>query len=235
MNFKRATTSKQRESRREAIIDATLVIYLQDGFSEVSFAKVGELIEVNRSVIYSYYKCPSDVLIDFLSRRLDEYIIEIANSRTELNICPIFHIVGLMDLDEEFKSVVSIFFSVLEPAASDDVVFKFRNRLERFIEQLRILTLEDKPDLTNEQYLGYVEQYIVLYLGVCNSYTREKSVFASFGDNLISINNISVCESCMLLFQNTPHYEETKEYWGKVRDIVKNRNQEVVESLKIGN
>lgn len=229
MNFKRATTVKQRESRRESIIDACMVIYLQGGFHEITFAKIGELIDINRSVIYSYYSCPADVLIDFLSRRMDEYLLKLTTSGNPEKISPLVRLVGEMDLDDEFKSVAAIFYTVLEPAGSETAVSKFRTRFERFVEQLYIIAVEDCPELSLEEYHGYYELFMVMYIGVASTFTRDERVLQEFGGSALTVHRLSVCESALLVFQNTRYYEEAKEYWEKVRDIVLERSNEQVE------
>ncbi|WOO86551.1 TetR/AcrR family transcriptional regulator [Mollicutes bacterium LVI A0039] len=222
MDFKRATTYEKKEQRKCKIIEVTVELYLEEGFGAINFARIAERVDFNRTVIYNYYNNPADILLDYVGRKLDE-INSVLLTNTEVDINPLYRVVGLLDLEHDFKQVASIFSSVLEPAASADHLIKFRKKLKRFSEILGMITIEDDPSFTIEEYKKYYGAFMIMFVGVTSLYAYDKrirSVCDTVGSEYFQLG---LCEAAMLVFSNTRNFELARPYWEEVKAIVDER------------
>lgn len=221
MDFKRANTEEQKEMRRDIIIDTAVKLYIEEGFNQITFAKIAEYSELKRTVIYGYYNNPADILLDYIGRKLDDMNNFLLTDDMDIN--PIFRIVGLIDLDHELKQVGSIFSSVLEPASSDEHLYQFRKRFKRFSEILGMISMEYDPDFTEEEYAQYFASFQIMFVGVTSLYAYDKRV-RDVCDRLgTPYFEIGICEAAMLVYADTRTIHLALPYWKEVKKIVDRR------------
>ncbi len=71
MNFQRARTQEQVETRQKEIMDSCLAIYTTQGYEAVNFKVISEQTSFTRPAIYNYYKTKEEIFLDVL---LEEYL-----------------------------------------------------------------------------------------------------------------------------------------------------------------
>lgn len=77
MGFQRARKEEQRERRRQEILDAAWELFEQGGLEMVTFSTIGMKVSFTRQTIYTYYRSREEVLLDLLSRRMEEFYQDI--------------------------------------------------------------------------------------------------------------------------------------------------------------
>ena len=75
MNFQRARTQKQIETRQNEIMYACKKIYLDEGYEEVTLKKIAEITSFTRPAIYSYYKTKEEIFLDILKEEFANWQI----------------------------------------------------------------------------------------------------------------------------------------------------------------
>lgn len=77
MVFQRARKEEQRERRRQEILDAAWELFEQGGLEMVTFSTIGAKVSFTRQTIYTYYRSRDEVLLDLLSRRMEDFYQDI--------------------------------------------------------------------------------------------------------------------------------------------------------------
>lgn len=77
MVFQRARKEEQRERRRQEILDAAWELFEQGGLEMVTFSTIGAKVSFTRQTIYTYYRSREEVLLDLLSRRMEDFYQDI--------------------------------------------------------------------------------------------------------------------------------------------------------------
>lgn len=77
MGFQRARKEEQRERRRQEILDAAWELFGQGGLEMVTFSTIGAKVSFTRQTIYTYYRSRDEVLLDLLSRRMEDFYQDI--------------------------------------------------------------------------------------------------------------------------------------------------------------
>jgi len=72
MDFIRARTDEQIESRQQEILDACVGLYSEGGFSKVTIKAIAERTSFSRPSVYNYYHTKEEILLDLLKR---EYLM----------------------------------------------------------------------------------------------------------------------------------------------------------------
>ncbi len=211
-----------KSNRVETIIDSALKLYIRDGYSSLTMAKIAEEAEISRSTLYKSYKVPADILLDYIGKWFDSRTIELL-AVDESNINPIYRIVAMIDLDSDFKQLAAIYPSVLEVAATDVHLVKFRKKFKRFIDILGIITTEFDPSISYEEYCDYYRAFLIIALGTMNLYTYDSKIIETceaLGEKYIEYG---VCEVAIKFFANVPGIEEALPYWQQVSQVVNER------------
>ena len=77
MGFQRARKEEQRERRRQEILDAAWELFEEGGLEMVTFSTIGAKVSFTRQTIYTYYRSRDEVLLDLLSRRMEDFYQDI--------------------------------------------------------------------------------------------------------------------------------------------------------------
>ncbi len=214
--------TKLMVQRCEVIRKTTYNIYMKEGYAALNMARIAEESGIYRNALYKLYKGPADILLDILGYWLDEHT-KVLLSQEEQTVSPLYKIIGIMDLDINFKRLGAIYPLILEPSATDQSILKFRKKMKRFIEILGIVSMEFDPDLTLEEYTSYYQSFLILALGVTNLYTYDKKIIEVNNKLGIDYIEFGICELVIDFFAGTRGLEEAVPYLEEVIEIVNSR------------
>lgn len=68
MNFQRARSQEQVETRLEEIIQACELLYEKDGYDAVNLKAISEITSFTRPAIYNYFKTKEEIFLEILTR-----------------------------------------------------------------------------------------------------------------------------------------------------------------------
>lgn len=80
MDFKRARTQGQIDTRRDEILNACTRLYVEKGYDGVNFKAVSELTSVSRPSLYKYYSTKGEMLLEILRRCYSDWADELGDA-----------------------------------------------------------------------------------------------------------------------------------------------------------
>lgn len=214
MEFKRASSSEQKELRRNAIIDSGVSIFLEDGYSAVNFGRVAQSLSINRTVIYNYFSNPADILLGYLSNKLSD-LTQYLVTRENYEVSPLLIMVQLVNNDNEFQEVVAIVSTILEPESSSEHCMRFRKKLKQFKDILRMVSIEYDPLTTNDEFDEQFDAFIVMFIGIAAIKIKSKEVIDICIETGAPVFNVDLFEMCYRYYQGTRHIENGHKIWKK--------------------
>ena len=68
MEFLRARSKEEMDSRQEEIVNACDILYERLGYDGVNFKAIAELTSISRPAIYNYFRTKDEILLALLKR-----------------------------------------------------------------------------------------------------------------------------------------------------------------------
>lgn len=214
--------SNIQQERNNLIKETTTKLFLEQGYALLTISKISDECGVHRNVIYKGYKNTADILLDYLGDWLDAQISYLLSS-VEEELSPLYRIVGIIDLSSEIKCFAAIYTSVLEPAASETHLIKFRKKMKRFSEILGIISMEYDSELTMEEYRDFYESFLILFIGIASLNTNDPKIVKACHTIGEPWMEYGICELAIQFFAGTRNLELAIPYWTEVKEIVDNR------------
>lgn len=219
MNFKRAITKEQRDVRRAKISEEAVRLLNTSGFESVTFHKISSNIGYNRTILYSLYETPCDILIECLSNRCEEIYNQVIESSND-QINPIHQLVGVMDLDANLKSLIAIYGGLIEPNASIGSITKFRTVIKGCKEKYCELVLTYYPELTEDDIHKYHDALYILYTGLVNLNTTDPKLVKVNKSIKMDLHNHSFAKVWLRVFAARFESESGQAYLNQVDKVV---------------
>jgi len=183
MEFKRARTDKQIETRRQEILNACAELFDQGDIDSVHFKAIGEKTSFGRSTIYKYYATKEEVLIDLLLMDVIAWIEDV-NAFTEKytvltkeEYCREF--VRTYANNDRLLRLMSILYSLLEKNCSQEKLTEFKRNLIGFMEPLFMSVKKFFPDSSDEAIEAFLSTTSSFILGLYpETHLSEKQLIA---------------------------------------------------------
>ncbi len=167
MSFKRAITKEQRDMQRETIEAEALNLFMNEGFDAVTFNRIAKNTELSRSVLYSLYESPADILLACLKQKY-RAVYQTLSSEQDSDIDVIYRLTALIDLDLSFKALGASFSTILEPNASMDAVIKYKQFNAKTQALLGEYILSTSDEELETSIASYLKALTILYVGTTN-------------------------------------------------------------------
>lgn len=133
MNFERARTKEQIQSRQEEIINACEKLFDKFGYEGVNFKAISELTSFTRPSIYNYYKTKDEILLDLLRREMEKWERQLsetlANNKSMSKIEYASFITDTLIKQNKMMKLFSILFTTLENNSSTEKLAEFKKKI----------------------------------------------------------------------------------------------------------
>lgn len=178
MSFKRAITKEQRDMQREIIVSEALKLFMNEGFDSVTFHRISKKTGFSRSVLYSLYESPADILLECLNHKYRD-IYQVLSSEQDSDIDVMYRLIALIDLDPGFKALGASLSTILEPHASMDTVLKYKRSNTETQALLAEYIQTNSTEVFETSISSYLKSVTILYVGTTNynpTDTRVKKI-----------------------------------------------------------
>lgn len=223
MEFKRAITKQQRDIRREEITSEAMRLFLENGYDAVTFHKISKNIGYNRTILYSLYETPADILLEYLAKKI-KVIYDKLEEESYDGVGTIYKLVGLIDLDCELKQLAAVFGGVIEPHGSMKFIMYCRRTLRVCREQHWEFVAANEPDISEEVFNKYNKGLYLLYVGTANINPANKRVEEVNKSINMKMSYISFSDFWLRMFGQKFNDPKGHEYLKKVSKQVYKMN-----------
>jgi AcrR family transcriptional regulator len=130
--FQRARQPKQIEQRREAILEAALVLFQKKGLENVTFADIAEKVGTVKSNIYRYFDSREHIYLRVLQRQASEWekrvmpaLEALKRKGTAPKVAEVLTRSFIQSVG--YSTLITVINPVLEKALSPELVMDFRS------------------------------------------------------------------------------------------------------------
>ena len=130
--FQRARQPKQIEQRREAILEAALVLFQRKGLENVTLADIAEKVGTVKSNIYRYFDSREHIYLRVLQRQAAEWekravagLDALKRKGTAAKVAEVLTRSFIQSV--EYSTLITVINPVLEKALSPELVMDFRS------------------------------------------------------------------------------------------------------------
>lgn len=178
MNFVRARTQEQINSRQEEIINACDELFSRYGYEGVNFKAVSEMTSFTRPSIYNYYKTKDEALMDLLRRELlhlQTRIVEVmeTNNTMTKEQYSAFMTDNISSHDKMLK-LISIRFTILEKNSSVDKLVDLRKDVMKTMDTIAVTLDKYFPSSAAENRAVFIQAAFAYIVGLCATSQRSE-------------------------------------------------------------
>jgi len=135
MDWQRATTNKQKESRKNDIFEATLSLFKKHSYENVSFNKIAKEANFTKSNMYRYFQSKEDIFLSIFGEMFKTWQKHYIYELKKLNENESYEVFAQVWVDSylqypNFLDLIPLLFLSLEKNSSYDQLIKFK-RLSR--------------------------------------------------------------------------------------------------------
>ncbi len=184
--FQRARTSKQINERREEIINASKLLFRENGYENVTFNKIAMITSIKRSTIYTYYKTPDDIILEWLQIELTELIEKLINtdmtrkSKLQIAECIVTHFEAQIDI----LKICSHLFTLIENNCCEEHLLAFKRHIFSMYEELDIHFRKSFKNSSKTEVSNFTNAFLPVLVGIfqATNYTeRQKKIMLILG------------------------------------------------------
>ncbi len=207
MDFVRARTQEQIETRQADIIAACNKLFEQGGYQNVNIKAISEMTTITRSSIYTYYKTKDEIILDLLLNELFDWqkqLIQWTEKKAPMNksvFCKEFTSI-LLKNDRMLKHYC-LLYTFLELNCRIENLVSFKKNAVPIMETLVKILITNFPEFTLEQATQITEEIISYVLGLYPSThltLKQKKALELSGTGYHSSDFASLCEKGILAF-----------------------------------
>lgn len=170
MEFKRARTKEQIDTRREEILDACIRLYLEKGYESVNFKTISELISVSRPSIYNYYNTKGEMFLEILGRHYSDWADELSSEfdfRNQMEREEYCHAISDTLCDHEMiLRLISLDLSNIENECSVERLVDFKIIVYRLMNVLDNSIIKFFKDTDEDDRHTFIQSFFVFILGL---------------------------------------------------------------------
>jgi len=131
MDWQRATTDKQKESRRNDIFETTLSLFKEHGYENVSFNKIAKEAGFTKSNMYRYFKSKEDIFLAIFGEMFKTWQTHYISELRKLNANESYTVFARTWVDSylkypNFLDLIPLLFISLEKNSSYEQLIKFK-------------------------------------------------------------------------------------------------------------
>ena len=191
MDFQRARTKEQVETRVEEIVQACKSIYEEQGYDAVNIKTVSEKISCTRPAIYKYFKTKEEIMMELLKREYlswkEEYCLYLTKSMS--------HRLLLMDL-------MSNHLDSIENGTRLERLIEFKKNVALFFEMFRQYLELFFPNTSLEKRKIFEKSFIVFLHGLYPSIKhspKQIEAMLQAGMNYQEPDFMKICQNGLFL------------------------------------
>lgn len=189
MSFKRARSEEQKKIRMYQMKEVAKEIIIDYGYDEVTFVNIAERLDIQRPLIYTYYKCPADILIEALTDYLYMSKIRLNSAETEKEL--LRSIVDAVVVDEAIVRLVGIYVNVLVPSCNYDYLLNFTKGFAELRSEFRskLISFDSSyTQITADEKFFKIWTLLLGYISVQSSSKKMQKAFIEIGDSVYTVD-----------------------------------------------
>lgn len=175
MDFKRARSNTQVQSRMDEIVSAAGEIYDESGYENITFTAIGEITNFTRPTIYKYFSTKEEILLKLLSTDLDIWSKNLLSSfklNTIYNVKQISKIwTKSYSTQPRLLELYSILFTKIEKNVSLEALADFKVSLFNSLNPIYELLSQLYPNADQSRINYFLASQLSVVLGLfpmCN-------------------------------------------------------------------
>ena len=143
MAWQRATTDKQKESRKNDIYKATLSLFKEHGYENVSFNRIAKEASFTKSNMYRYFKSKEDIFLSIFGEMFKTWQMHYISELKKLNVNESYVVFAQTWVDSylkypNFLDLIPLLFISLEKNSSYNQLITFKAMSEELIFQVSL-------------------------------------------------------------------------------------------------
>ncbi len=166
-DFKRARNDSQKELRKKEIIEETIRVFENEGFDKITFSKISKNLNIQRPLLYTYYKNKSDIFIDYIYVKLEEHY-RIVNEECEEGIPFVESFLSNIEKDYTYVKIISIFSTIIEPSATLESLIDFKSKYYPLQEKYLLILRNLYPTKDEATIMQVYSDIGIILLGLLN-------------------------------------------------------------------
>lgn len=156
MDWQRATTDKQKESRRNDIFKATLSLFKEHGYKNVSFNRIAKEISFTKSNMYRYFKSKEDIFLSIFGEMFKTWQMHYIGELKKLNVNESYVVFAQTWVDSylkypNFLDLIPLLFISLEKNSSYNQLIKFKVMSKELLFQVSLEVGRIYPSLDTDR------------------------------------------------------------------------------------
>ena len=143
MDWQRATTDDQKESRKNEIFEATLTLFKEHGYENVSFNRIAKEAGFTKSNMYRYFKSKEDIFLSIFGEMFKTWQRHYIGELKKLNVNESYGVFAQTWVDSylkypNFLDLIPLLFISLEKNSSYDQLIKFKAMSKELLFQVSL-------------------------------------------------------------------------------------------------
>jgi len=170
MKFERARSNEQKELRLKQIKDATMHLYNNMVYQDISMASIAKELDFTRGNLYKYYATKEEILLDVLKDKINIWHQDLSKAMINLPINDIKQFskiwAKVTDESKDFLKLFSILFSIIERNVSIEKLTEFKKEIMASNMAAANLIKEKFPNISEEHIINFISLQISTIVGL---------------------------------------------------------------------
>lgn len=170
MEWERARTEEQKDTRIDEIVSATERLYEKYSYDEITFVLIAEEAEFTRSNLYKYFNSKEEIFLEFLKTDVQkisrELVRKYPDDRTYTPEVFTDIWVNTISRNKRFIELHGILFPFLENHSSIDRITDFKLKIKNELTTLTGLLCRIFPKLTPENAVRFLHLQFASAIGL---------------------------------------------------------------------
>lgn len=152
MDWQRATTDTQKESRKNEIFEATLSLFKELGYENVSFNRIAKEAGFTKSNMYRYFKSKEDIFLSIFGELFKTWQMNYMDELRTLKVNESYTVFAETWVDSylkhpNFLDLVPLLFISLERNSSYEQLSKFKSMSKELLFEVSLEVCRVYPSL----------------------------------------------------------------------------------------
>ena len=171
MKWQRARNAKQKQERRETILDAAVALFETEGLENVSLNGIARHAGLSKANIYRYFESREAIFLHLAQEEFEKWTTDVehrlassAGSNDEISVASAFT-ESLVD-NQRLASLLAMMSSVLEQNVTVEAVAEFKKSCLDYLLRLTNAVQVSMPGLTPEKSRQFVMMLYIFVAGI---------------------------------------------------------------------
>lgn len=170
MDFQRARTKEQIESRVDEILNSCAELYNELDFEDITLKMISDRTSLSRTTMYGYYKTKEEIFLDLMKREYlswNEALSDIFSGNTTTGRETFARAISDSLADRTiFLRLLSIQQTVIERNSSEEQLIRFKTESGIIFKTLHRVLDQSFPSATQESKDLFIVQMLIYILGL---------------------------------------------------------------------